>query len=195
MATCLNRRKIQSKVQPTTLIVFWLVMSVKSVEETKQDAQKLKFYLAMQPKVEAETIVIIPKIQFGIPNPAVSKLPPVLELLLQRVQTYFSNYVHEDLSRPPTYDRPVYILPFDEERNVTSTEKPITSTLEEGDEEEEEEEETQTEYIQFGNSSAEGDFEETSTVVSPDYEEQVTGLTESETTTLVFNEDEETETL
>lgn len=34
----------------------------------------------------------------------ISKFPPVLEYLLQRVQSMNSNYVYEDLSRPPTYD-------------------------------------------------------------------------------------------
>lgn len=32
----------------------------------------------------------------------ISKFPPILEYLVQRIQSAFSNYVHEDLSRPAT---------------------------------------------------------------------------------------------
>lgn len=35
-----------------------------------------------------------------------TRLPPILEFLLQRVQSYFSVYIYEDLSRPPTWDSP-----------------------------------------------------------------------------------------
>lgn len=34
----------------------------------------------------------------------VSKFPPILEYLLQKIQSMNSNYIYEDLSRPPTYD-------------------------------------------------------------------------------------------
>lgn len=54
-------------------------------------------------------------------NGTVSKFPPVIEFLAQRVQSQFSNYVHEDLSRPPAWDSPVYTLapddPLHEELN------------------------------------------------------------------------------
>lgn len=36
----------------------------------------------------------------------VSKFPPVIEHFVQLIQKYFSNYVYEDLSRPPTWDSP-----------------------------------------------------------------------------------------
>lgn len=39
-------------------------------------------------------------------NTTISKFPPILEYVLQRIQTMNSNYVYEDLSRPPTYDSP-----------------------------------------------------------------------------------------
>lgn len=36
----------------------------------------------------------------------VMKFPPFLEYFVQRIQKFFSNYVHEDFSRPPPYDSP-----------------------------------------------------------------------------------------
>ncbi|KAF7271376.1 hypothetical protein GWI33_015731 [Rhynchophorus ferrugineus] len=38
------------------------------------------------------------------------RFPPVIEYFVQKIQSAHSSYVHEDLSRPPTYDRPVYTL-------------------------------------------------------------------------------------
>lgn len=49
------------------------------------------------------------KLFFGN-QPSTSKFPPIIEFFVQRIQTQFSNYVYEDLSRPPTYDKPVYTL-------------------------------------------------------------------------------------
>lgn len=47
---------------------------------------------------------------------SVSKLPPILEYFLQRIQAANSHYVHEDLSRPQTWEKPVYTLsPAEEE--------------------------------------------------------------------------------
>lgn len=43
-------------------------------------------------------------------NGTVSKFPPVIEFLAQKVQSQFSNFVYEDLSRPPAWDTPVYTL-------------------------------------------------------------------------------------
>lgn len=39
------------------------------------------------------------KIFFGPPTPSTSKFPPLIELIVQRVQAQFSTYVYEDLSR------------------------------------------------------------------------------------------------
>lgn len=36
----------------------------------------------------------------------VMQFPPFLEYIVQRIQNYFSHYVYEDLSRPPTIDSP-----------------------------------------------------------------------------------------
>ncbi|CAH0558232.1 unnamed protein product [Brassicogethes aeneus] len=44
------------------------------------------------------------------PQPEVSKFPPIIEYFAQKIQAQFSNYVHEDLSRPPTWDKPTYTL-------------------------------------------------------------------------------------
>uniref|UniRef100_A0A6P7G589 Uncharacterized protein LOC114336052 isoform X1 n=1 Tax=Diabrotica virgifera virgifera TaxID=50390 RepID=A0A6P7G589_DIAVI len=48
------------------------------------------------------------KLFFGDQQTVVSKLPLPLEFVLQRIQSAYSTYVHEDLSRPPTWDKPVY---------------------------------------------------------------------------------------
>lgn len=37
---------------------------------------------------------------------AVMKFPPFFEYIVQAIQKYFSNYVHEDLSRPPPFGSP-----------------------------------------------------------------------------------------
>ncbi|XP_066141640.1 uncharacterized protein [Euwallacea fornicatus] len=50
-----------------------------------------------------------------LPVQTVSKFPPVVEHFVQKIQASQSNYIYEDLSRPPTYDKPVYTLsPQDE---------------------------------------------------------------------------------
>lgn len=36
----------------------------------------------------------------------VLKFPPFIEHIVQLVQRYFSNYIYEDLSRPPSWDSP-----------------------------------------------------------------------------------------
>lgn len=60
---------------------------------------------------------------FGQPQVSVSKFPPIVEFLVHRIQSHFSTYVHEDLSRPPAWDKPVYTLsPVDQQFfNLTST--------------------------------------------------------------------------
>lgn len=47
-------------------------------------------------------------------NGTVSKFPPIVEFLAQKVQSQFSNFVYEDLSRPPAWDRPIYTLAPDD---------------------------------------------------------------------------------
>ncbi|KAL3282296.1 hypothetical protein HHI36_005485 [Cryptolaemus montrouzieri] len=51
----------------------------------------------------------------GTSTSSVSKLPPVLEYFLQRIQSANSNFVHEDLSRPQTWEKPIYTLSPEEE--------------------------------------------------------------------------------
>lgn len=43
-------------------------------------------------------------------NGTVDKFPPIIEYFVQRIQSMNSNYVYEDLSRPPTWEKPVYTL-------------------------------------------------------------------------------------
>lgn len=71
---------------------------------------------------DLQPIVIVPhvKIFFGPPRESTSKFPPIIELFVQRLQTQFSTYVFEDLSRPATYEKPVYTLSPEEQ--VTATE-------------------------------------------------------------------------
>ncbi|KAL1491269.1 hypothetical protein ABEB36_011889 [Hypothenemus hampei] len=56
-----------------------------------------------------------------LPIPSVNKFPPVVEFLVQRIQASQSNYVYEDLSRPPTYDRPQYTLSPNEQQILLGT--------------------------------------------------------------------------
>lgn len=57
----------------------------------------------------------------------VSKFPPFIEHIVQLIQKRYSNYIHEDLSRPPGWDKPVYTLsPADQEYFYGT--KPTTSS-------------------------------------------------------------------
>lgn len=73
--------------------------------------------------VQVRPVVIVPNIKlfFGPPAPSTSKFPPVIELLVQRIQAQFSSYVYEDLSRPATWDKPVYTLSSEEAATATAT--------------------------------------------------------------------------
>lgn len=68
-------------------------------------------------------IFIVPNIRlfFGPPQPSTSKFPPIIELIVQRIQAQFSTYVYEDLSRPQTWDKPVYTLSPEEQATETAT--------------------------------------------------------------------------
>lgn len=61
----------------------------------------------------------------------VSKFPPFIEHFVQLIQKRYSNYIHEDLSRPPSWDKPVYTLsPEDQEyfygtKSTTTTSAPV----------------------------------------------------------------------
>ncbi|XP_066250971.1 uncharacterized protein [Euwallacea similis] len=70
-----------------------------------------------------------------LPVQTVSKFPPVVEHFVQKIQASQSNYIYEDLSRPPTYDKPVYTLSPEDEIlfNVPSstTFKPFVATTNE----------------------------------------------------------------
>lgn len=63
---------------------------------------------------------ILIRLGFRPPQPSVSKFPPIVEFVLQRIQAHNSVYIYEDLSRPPTWDSPYY---------ATSTEKPTTEAV------------------------------------------------------------------
>lgn len=71
--------------------------------------------------IKFQPIIIVPdvKIFFGPPSPSTSKFPPIIELLVQRLQSQFSTYVYEDLSRPATYEKPVYTLSPEEQATAT----------------------------------------------------------------------------
>ncbi|XP_044750255.1 uncharacterized protein LOC123310703 isoform X1 [Coccinella septempunctata] len=75
-------------------------------------------FLTFQSSTSINLILVGP-VKFFVNNSdttSVSKLPPILEYFLQRVQAANSNYVHEDLSRPQTWEKPVYTLsPAEEE--------------------------------------------------------------------------------
>lgn len=64
-------------------------------------------------------LIVVGPVKFFLNNTetsSVSKLPPILEYFLQRIQAANSHYVHEDLSRPQTWEKPVYTLsPAEEE--------------------------------------------------------------------------------
>lgn len=47
---------------------------------------------------------------FNRPQESVSQFPPIIEFFVQKIQAQYSNYVHEDLSRPQTWNKPVYTL-------------------------------------------------------------------------------------
>ncbi|XP_019761594.2 uncharacterized protein LOC109538679 isoform X1 [Dendroctonus ponderosae] len=64
-----------------------------------------------------------------IPAETVSKFPAVVEFFVQKIQASQSNYVYEDLSRPPTYDKPVFTLSPEDQIAfglATSTKPPAT---------------------------------------------------------------------
>lgn len=61
--------------------------------------------------IQLPPIIIMPNLKiFFAPQPSTSKFPPFIEFFVQRIQSQFSNYVYEDLSRPQTYEKPVYTL-------------------------------------------------------------------------------------
>lgn len=65
-------------------------------------------------------------------QPSVSQFPPVLEFIVQKVQSQFSNYVYEDLSRPPVWNKPVYTLsPEDQVQFASVTDSTNTTTVKE----------------------------------------------------------------
>ncbi|KAJ3653359.1 hypothetical protein Zmor_012614 [Zophobas morio] len=60
-------------------------------------------------------------------NGTVSKFPPIIEFFVQRIQSLNSNYVYEDLSRPPTWEKPVYTL-APEDYHLTANPESVTQT-------------------------------------------------------------------
>lgn len=58
-------------------------------------------------KVQFEkNYILIPVKKLGDLRDTLHRFPPILEYVVQTIQRYFSNYVYEDLSRPPSYDSP-----------------------------------------------------------------------------------------
>lgn len=47
---------------------------------------------------------------FNSPEGSVSQFPPIIEFFVQKIQSQYSNYIHEDLSRPQTWNKPTYSL-------------------------------------------------------------------------------------
>lgn len=83
-----------------------------------------------QNAIQLPPIIILPNWKlFFAPQPSTSKFPPFIEFFVQRIQTQFSNYVYEDLSRPQTYDKPVYTLSPAEEATVTDPLSTSTTSL------------------------------------------------------------------
>lgn len=50
----------------------------------------------------------------------VSQFPPVIEFFVQKIQSQYSNYVYEDLSRPPVWNKPVYTLSPEDQALLSS---------------------------------------------------------------------------
>lgn len=121
---------------------------------------------AMYPKITANVIVVVPKNKLGTSSPTVSKLPPILEYFLQRLQTYYSNYIYEDLSRPPTYDRPIYITT--QKPDGATTEPTINTTTEEEDEDDEEANTDTPNLIIYETTTESNDMPESQEVSSED---------------------------
>lgn len=71
---------------------------------------------------------------FNRPQESVSQFPPILEFFVQKIQSHYSNYVYEDLSRPPTWDTPVYTLaPEDQAALLSSSSTANTNHFNEDD--------------------------------------------------------------
>lgn len=57
---------------------------------------------------------------FNRPPDSVSQFPPIIEFFVQKIQSQYSNYIHEDLSRPPTWNKPVYTLSPEDQAFISS---------------------------------------------------------------------------
>lgn len=68
---------------------------------------------------------------FNRPQDSVSQFPPIVEFLVQKIQSQYSNYVHEDLSRPPTWDKPVFTLTPEDQAIFSSASTPNSTFLNE----------------------------------------------------------------
>lgn len=68
---------------------------------------------------------------FNRPQESVSQFPPIVEFLVQKIQSQYSNYVHEDLSRPPTWDKPVFTLSPEDQVIFSSASTPNSTFLNE----------------------------------------------------------------
>lgn len=70
---------------------------------------------------------------FNRPQESISKFPPIIEFFVQKIQSQFSNYVYEDLSRPPTWEKPVYTLSPEDQAAFFSTSTTNTTRFNEDD--------------------------------------------------------------
>ncbi|KAG5888645.1 hypothetical protein JTB14_021270 [Gonioctena quinquepunctata] len=97
----------------------------------------LVFFVCLYPSVSAKTNIpkpgeVLNKFFFR-PQVTVSQFPPFFEFFLQKIQSQFSTYVHEDLSRPPTWEKPVYTLSpqdqlfFSESQSTSEATTSVTS--------------------------------------------------------------------
>lgn len=47
-----------------------------------------------------KNVIMIPVKNLDSLKDTIARFPPILELIVQRIQNYFSNYVYQDMSRP-----------------------------------------------------------------------------------------------
>ncbi|KAF5299373.1 hypothetical protein FQR65_LT09414 [Abscondita terminalis] len=90
------------------ILLFYIYNKIYTLPIFEQNSTVLQF---LTTKPNLTVFLTKTPIRFSFGNqPTVSKFPPVLEFILQKIQTQFSNYVYEDLSRPATWDKPVYTV-------------------------------------------------------------------------------------
>lgn len=100
---CSNMCKVPARSSNTCKVVLLLLIISQTLfarvlfKDAKDNNHKILF---------GKNYVVVPVKKLNTIRNAVSRFPPVLEFFVQMIQKYFSNYVYEDLSRPPTWDSP-----------------------------------------------------------------------------------------